>query len=63
MSNLRLYLRYLMISILGQMQYPGSFLMLSTTQFLVTFIEFIGIWALFERFDSIQGWTLGEVGH
>lgn len=61
MSSPRLYLRYLMISILGQMQYPGSFLMLSVAQFLVTFIEFIGIWALFERFDSIQGWTLGEV--
>lgn len=61
MGNLRLYFRLLWISILGQMQYPGSFIMVSIAQFLVTFIEFIGIWALFERFDTIQGWSLGEV--
>jgi viologen exporter family transport system permease protein len=61
LNSLRLYLKLLGISILGQMQYPGSFLMLSLAQFLVTIIEFVGIWALFERFDTIQGWTLGQV--
>lgn len=61
MSNFRLYIRMLAISILGQMQYPGSFIMLSVAQFLVTFIEFVGIWALFERFGNIEGWTLGQV--
>lgn len=61
MNSLRLYLRLLGTSILAQLQYPASFLMMALAQFLVTFIEFIGIWALFQKFDSIQGWTLGEV--
>ncbi|MGF1964493.1 MAG: ABC transporter permease [Aulosira sp. DedVER01a] len=30
-------------------------------QFLVTVIEFFGIWALFSRFNSIGTWTLAEV--
>jgi ABC-2 type transport system permease protein len=28
---------------------------------MVTVIEFIGVWALFERFGHLQGWTIGEV--
>jgi ABC-2 type transport system permease protein len=43
------------------MAYPGSFIMLSIGQFLVTFIEFATIWLLFQRFGSIAGWTLPEV--
>ena len=31
--------------------------MLSVGQFLVTVIEFLGVWALFERFGQIGGWT------
>lgn len=61
MGSFRLYFRMLAISIQGQMQYPGSFAMQALAQFLVTFIEFIGIWALFERFGNIGGWTLGQV--
>ncbi len=44
------------------MAYPGSFAMLSLGQLLVTFIEFASIWLLFQRFGSIAGWTLPEVG-
>ncbi len=57
----RLYLRYIDISFRGQMQYRASFVMLSAGQFLVTGIEFLGIWALFDRFGGLQGWTLPEV--
>src|SRR5258708_35123355 len=61
MSGMRLYRRYVAASIRSQMNYPGSFLMMSCAQFVATFIDFIGIWALFSRFGNIDGWKLGEV--
>ena len=61
MDAIRLYARYASISLRGQMEYRASFLMQSAGQFLVTGIEFLGIWALFTRFGHIRGWTLGEV--
>ncbi len=60
-DGLRLYLRYIGISVRGQMQYPASFVMLSLGAFLVTGAEFIGIWALLHRFGSVKGWTLPEI--
>jgi ABC-2 type transport system permease protein len=57
----RLYARYLGVSIRSQMQYPASFWMLSIGQLLATGIGFLGVWALFERFGSLRGWTLAEV--
>jgi ABC-2 type transport system permease protein len=61
MSALALYLRYAGASVRSQMQYPASFLLLSFSQLFVTAIEFVGVWVLFARFRSIEGWTLGEV--
>jgi ABC-2 type transport system permease protein len=61
MGGVSLYLRYMGISLRGQMQYRASFVMQSIGQFLITGIEFLGIWALFDRFGSLQGWTLPEV--
>jgi viologen exporter family transport system permease protein len=61
MNGIRLYGRYASISLRGQMEYRASFLMQTAGQFLVTGIEFLGIWALFSRFGQIKGWTLGEV--
>jgi len=61
MNGLALYGRYTAASIRGQMQYPGSFLLLSTAQFANSVISFIGVWALFARFGRIDGWSLGEV--
>ena len=58
---LRLYARYLGISIRGQMQYRASFVLGTIGQFLVTGIEFLGLWALFDRFGSLRSWTLPEV--
>jgi ABC-2 type transport system permease protein len=59
-ESLRLYARYLGISVRGQMQYRASFLMLLAGHFLVTGIEFLGVAALFHRFGSLGGWTLPE---
>ncbi len=60
-DNLRLYVRFLGISVRAQMQYPASFWMLTFGHLLGTGIEFVGIWALFDRFGSVRGWTLPEV--
>lgn len=57
----RLYLRYLGISIRAQMQYRASFVMLSFGLMVATGVEFLGIWALFERFGSLREWRLPEV--
>jgi len=61
MSALRLYLRYVSISLRGQLEYRASFLIQTAGIFLVTGLEFAGIWVLFARFGQIGGWTLAEV--
>lgn len=61
MAKLRLFFRLIGISFKSQMQHRASFFMLISTYFLSTFIDIIGIWILFDRFKTIQGWTLQEV--
>jgi ABC-2 type transport system permease protein len=56
-----LYWRYVGVSIRAQMQYRASFWMMTLSQFVATGVEFLGIWALFERFGSLRGWSLPEV--
>lgn len=53
--------RYLSVSIRSQMQYRASFLLSALGQFLITGIEFVGVWALFARFGRLGDWTLREV--
>jgi ABC-2 type transport system permease protein len=60
-NALHLYGRYMGISMRGQMQYKASFIMLSLGHFLVTGVEFVTVWALFQRFGSLEGWTMPEV--
>lgn len=60
LNNVRLYLRYVGISIRSQMQYRVSFIMLSIGHLLTTVTEFIMLWALFDRFGSLHAWTLPE---
>lgn len=61
MNSLRLYLRYISVSFKSQMQYKVSFVLQTVGHLLVTAIEFLGIWALFSRFNNIGTWTLAEV--
>jgi ABC-2 type transport system permease protein len=60
-DSLRLYFRYLGVSVRGQMQYRASFFMLAAGHFVTTGVEFLGVWALFARFGSLRGWRLPEV--
>ena len=62
LDSLRLYKRYLGVSVRSQMQYRASFLMLSLGHFLETGIEFLGMAVFFDRFGHLAGWTLPEVG-
>jgi ABC-2 type transport system permease protein len=61
-SGIKLYARYMGISVRSQMEYRGSFIMQSIGHFLITCIEFLTIGMLFNRFGGIRGWTLPEVG-
>jgi ABC-2 type transport system permease protein len=61
LDALRLYLRYAAASVRGQVSYPGTLAMMTAGSFLITVIEFVGVWALFRRFGQIGGWKLGEV--
>lgn len=61
-DNLRLYLRYLGLSVRAQMQYRASFAMLALGHFVITFVEFLSVALLLERFGTLRGWTLPEVG-
>ena len=61
MDHLRLYGRYVGVSIRGQMQYRASFVMMSLGNFLGTAIEFVGLWVLFDRFGQLEHWSLAEV--
>ena len=60
-DGLALFTRYLGVSIRAQMQYRASFLLQSLGQFLVTGIEFLGVWALFDRFGALREWAFAEV--
>lgn len=62
MQNVMLYLHYIAVSLRSQMQYRASFFMLALGHFMVTGVEVLGIWVLFERFGSVHGWRLPEVG-
>jgi ABC-2 type transport system permease protein len=61
MNAARLYGRYVAVSLRAQMQYPGSFIVTSIGAFAATITDFIAIWALFVRFQRIEGWRFEEV--
>ncbi|MHB1294803.1 MAG: ABC transporter permease [Anaerolineae bacterium] len=62
MANaVRLYIHYLGISIRAQMQYRASVILLMLGHFIATGVEFVGVWAMFEHFGQVEGWTLPEV--
>ncbi len=61
MNATRLYVRYIGASLRAQMQYPVDFLVASTGAFFTTVIDFFAIYALFARFEQLEGWRFGEV--
>ena len=61
MKGFRLYRRYMEISIKSQMQYRVSSFLQALGMFLITGIEFLGVYALFDRFGAVRGWRIEEV--
>jgi ABC-2 type transport system permease protein len=61
MDTLKLYWQYLMISIRAQIQYRAAFVLAASGQFLTTGVEFLGVWALFDRFGQLYEWQLAHV--
>lgn len=61
MNGLALYLRYVGVSVRGQMQYPRTFLLLNASQFFGSAVEILGISTLFAVFGHIRGWSLAQV--
>jgi ABC-2 type transport system permease protein len=61
MNDFSLYFRYITISLKAQIQYKVSFILQALGQFMTTAFEFLGIWTLFYRFNSIGNWSLGEI--
>jgi ABC-2 type transport system permease protein len=57
-----LFKRLLALSFRSQMQYPSSFVLLSLSHCLATFIDIFALWVLFDRFKMVSGWGLYEVG-
>ncbi len=55
------YCRYVGASMRGQLQYRASTAMLALGHLAATATEFLAIWALFERFGTLQGWALAEI--
>lgn len=60
-SPVKLYWHYLSIHVRSAMQYKASFVMTATGQFLVSFNMFLGIYFLFDRFGSVEGFRYSEV--
>ncbi len=60
MNGFALYGRYVVISLRAQAQYPAATLMLTAGHCAATAIEILGVFALFDRFGSVGGWSFGE---
>lgn len=60
MSGFRLYFRYVGVAMRSQLQYPASFVLHSLGSMLFTMTHLISLVMLFQRFDTLGQWTLGE---
>ena len=60
MNALALYGRYVATSLRAQAQYPAATLMLTAGHCAATAIEILGVFALFDRFGPVGGWSFGE---
>ena len=61
LDSIYVYWRFLAVSIRAQMQYKASFLMQLGGRLVVTAGEFMAILVLFDRFDSLIGWSVYQV--
>ena len=60
-DSLRLYAHYFKIQFQSAMEYKSSFILTCIGQFLVSFNVFLGVFFMFQRFHSVNGYTYSEV--
>ncbi|HEX9328445.1 MAG TPA: ABC-2 family transporter protein [Reyranella sp.] len=60
MNALALYGRYVATSLRAQAQYPTATLMLTAGHCAATAVEILGVFALFDRFGPVGGWSFGK---
>ena len=60
-DSLRLYAHYFKIQFRSAMEYKSSFILTCIGQFLVSFNVFLGVFFMFRRFHSVNGYTYSEV--
>ncbi|MBI5346883.1 MAG: ABC-2 family transporter protein [Chlamydiae bacterium] len=58
---LSLYVKLCFVSLRSNLQHKASFGLLTLATFITTFIDIFVIWALFNRFKMVKGWTLFEL--
>lgn len=56
-----LYIHYFKIQFKSAMQYKGSFVLNCIGQFLVSFNVFLGVYFMFRRFHTVNGYTYGDI--
>lgn len=60
-SQLSIFCKLISVCLRSQMQHRASFFMLTAAHFLATFVEITAIWVLFDRFKTLQGWSLEQL--
>lgn len=60
MSGIRLYFRYAQAALRSQLQYPASFIMHALGSVGLTVTHLVALVMMFDRFDMLGRWTLGE---
>lgn len=58
---MKLYKKYFSIHLKGAMQYKVSFFLTMISQFFVSFEVFLGVFFMFQRFHSVEGFTYSQV--
>ena len=58
---MKLYVKYVGMLLKSQMQYKASFIMTTLGQFLVSFTAFLGVYFMFSRFHSVNGFAFSEI--
>ncbi len=58
---MRLYRKYFSVFLKGAMQYKVSFFLTMLAQFFVSFEVFLGVYFMFQRFHSVEGFTYSQV--
>lgn len=61
MRGITLYFKLASAKVASQMQYPTSFILSAIASFLISFIDVIGLYIIFDRFKMIEGWLLPEI--